>query len=150
MMRVASRRHGAAMLGGVTAAAAAALVALGLWGQWQLHRQRERADHLVDQLLVADLSRVSDVAAQLDGLPGPWRPRLGRIAGDEAHNDAERLPRAIAGRPAIPETGGRSWNPHSHIIAFSPRPPLAIPASRASWSTSFAAGLSRRSGRGRR
>ncbi|HEY1380108.1 MAG TPA: SUMF1/EgtB/PvdO family nonheme iron enzyme [Gemmataceae bacterium] len=91
MMRVATRRHGAAILGGVAVAAAAVLVAGGLWRQWEAHRQREQADRLVDQLLVADLSRVADLAKQLDDLPGPWRPRLERVAADEGRDPDERL-----------------------------------------------------------
>lgn len=96
MMRVTSRRKWSAFLGGLTAVAAAALVAFGLWAQWQVHRKEERADHLVDQLLVADLTRVADVANQLDTMPGPWRSRLERIAGDNDYDDAERLRAQLA------------------------------------------------------
>src|SRR5438105_12182848 len=42
---------------------------------WGHQRQRELADRLVDQLLVADVARAGDVADQLAPLPGPWQDR---------------------------------------------------------------------------
>jgi serine/threonine protein kinase/formylglycine-generating enzyme required for sulfatase activity len=91
MMGVASRRYIRRIAGVVSALAAIVLLAFGLHGQWQSHRQGEQADRVVDQLLVADVSRVGELSAELDDLPGPWRHRLEQIAGDESRPDDERL-----------------------------------------------------------
>jgi formylglycine-generating enzyme required for sulfatase activity len=91
LMRVASRRHLAGLVTGVAALVGVAILALGLHGLWHRHQEEELADHLVDQLLVADVTRVAAVADQLDGLPGAWRARLERIAAGDSFPDAERL-----------------------------------------------------------
>jgi hypothetical protein len=62
-----------------------------LYGLWHQRRREELASHLVEQLLVADVTRVADVAGQLDDLPGPWRSRLDRIAADDSSPRSERL-----------------------------------------------------------
>jgi serine/threonine protein kinase/formylglycine-generating enzyme required for sulfatase activity len=91
LMRVASRRHLARIVTGVAALAAVAVLIVGLYALWHRHRQEELANHLVDQLLVADVTHVAAVADQLDNLPGTWRSRLDRIAADDSSRDAERL-----------------------------------------------------------
>jgi eukaryotic-like serine/threonine-protein kinase len=91
MMRIASGRYLRRMAGVVAAGAAVVLLAFALHGQWRSHRQREQADRVVDQLLVADVSRVGDLAAQLEDLPGDWRARLEAVTSDGPHDDAERL-----------------------------------------------------------
>jgi eukaryotic-like serine/threonine-protein kinase len=91
MMRAASRRHLGRVATGLAALAALAVLATALYGLWRQHRREELASHLVDQLLVADLTRVDDVADQLDNLPGLWHSRLERIAADESAPPSERL-----------------------------------------------------------
>jgi serine/threonine protein kinase/formylglycine-generating enzyme required for sulfatase activity len=91
LMRVASRRH-LARLGICLAALVAVATLVGsLYGLWRQERREELADHLVDQLLVADVTRVASVADQLENLPGAWRSRLERVAEDESAPAAERL-----------------------------------------------------------
>ncbi len=104
MMRAATRRHTGRIMAGAAALAAVAVLALGLRAQWQQQRQQDRADRLVDQLLVADEARVADVAAQLDKLPGPWRSRLERIAQDGGHDESERLRAHLALVRTSPES----------------------------------------------
>jgi serine/threonine protein kinase/formylglycine-generating enzyme required for sulfatase activity len=96
MMRAASRRQ--ITRAAVVAAAAAVLigVALIVHGEWSRHRKHELADHLVDQLLVADVFHVNELAAQLASLPNTWRPRLEAIAADQTHEEGERLRAHIA------------------------------------------------------
>jgi formylglycine-generating enzyme required for sulfatase activity len=91
MMRVVSRRHVARIVTGAAAILALAVLAVGLFGLRHHLRQRELADHLVEQLLNADLTRVAAVSDQLSGLPGTWRERLARIAGDDSSRVPERL-----------------------------------------------------------
>jgi eukaryotic-like serine/threonine-protein kinase len=91
LMTVATRRHVRHMAAGAAAMALIALLAVGFRGQWRRLRDQETADHLVNQLLVADVSRVADVAAQLDKLPGDWRSRLEAVASDSHRDNAERL-----------------------------------------------------------
>jgi serine/threonine protein kinase/formylglycine-generating enzyme required for sulfatase activity len=91
MMRVASRRYIRRFAGVVGAVAAVVVLALGLHGQWRSYLKREQADHVVDQLLVADVSRVTDLATQLEELPGAWRERLEAVTADGPHDDSTRL-----------------------------------------------------------
>ena len=91
MMRVVSRRHTARVFACAAALAAAVMLAVGLYGLWNRHRQEELASHLVDQLLDADVTRVAAVADQLAMLPGAWRSRLLVLANDDKARPPERL-----------------------------------------------------------
>jgi serine/threonine protein kinase/formylglycine-generating enzyme required for sulfatase activity len=91
LMRAASRRLMARLAAGLAALAAVAVLVLALYALWHQRRQEEWASHLVNQLLLTDVTRVAEVAEQLDGLPGTWRARLERMAGDDSSPHAERL-----------------------------------------------------------
>jgi serine/threonine protein kinase/formylglycine-generating enzyme required for sulfatase activity len=91
LMRAASRRHLTGLATGLAALVAVAFLAAGLYGLWRRQRQEELADHLVNRVLVADVTRVADAADQLDSLPGTWRSRLDQIAADDSAPEAERL-----------------------------------------------------------
>jgi serine/threonine protein kinase/formylglycine-generating enzyme required for sulfatase activity len=91
MMRAATRRHATRIFAAATAVAIAVVGAFVVINLVEQRRQVDLADHLVDQLMVADLTHVPEVAAQLDGLPGQWRQRLRAAAGDANGRDPERL-----------------------------------------------------------
>lgn len=91
MMRVASQRHLTAIGTGLASLAAVVLLSVCLASMWRQHRLEERADKVVDQLLVADVSQVAALADQLDRLPGAWRSQLERIAAGESSPPSEQL-----------------------------------------------------------
>jgi serine/threonine protein kinase/formylglycine-generating enzyme required for sulfatase activity len=91
MMRVASRRHLIRLATSVLAAAAILIFSYGLYVSWRHKRQEDLASNLVEQVLVADITRVGTVADQLEMLPGPWRSRLEGIANDNSMPHSERL-----------------------------------------------------------
>jgi serine/threonine protein kinase len=103
LMRVTSRRHLAGLGTAVAALAALAVLSVALFARWHRHRQEEQASHLVDQLLVADVTRVAALTEQLDDLPGPWRFRLRRISADSSAPYPERLRAHLA---IVPENPG--------------------------------------------
>ena len=138
MMAVATRFHArrAALVAGLLAVSLAA----GAWYQERLeeHRRAARAESLVSQLLVAEIDRVPEIIAALDGYHAWAGPRLSAIVNDPGRPAKQRLQASLALLASDP---GQLPYLRSRLLTASPDELLVIRLQLEPWKESLTESL---------